>query len=135
MRKIIMAAAFGCAVCAHAQETKWEWAGWGGGGFFWAVAWDPSDENVLYMGGDVIGIYKSIDRGLTWRIVNDGLQDYGVYTLAVSYSNAQDTGSCGDGGYPGVARQRNPSVSTTGPDPAHSGGCSIRSSACGPGPT
>ena len=87
MRKIIMAAAVGCAVFAQAQDAKWEWAGWGGGGFFWAAAWDPSDENTLYLGGDVVGIYKSTDRGLTWRFVNNGLHCGGVYTLAVAKSD------------------------------------------------
>jgi len=67
-----------------APQASWEWCGWGGGGFFWAAAWDPSDENTLYMGGDVLGIYKSADKGKTWRIINNGLHDYGVYSLAVA---------------------------------------------------
>ncbi len=82
-----MAVVLGCAACATAQETQWTWSGWGGGGFFWSAVWDPSNADTLYMGGDVNGIYKSTDRGKTWRFVNNGLQDYGVYTLAISKSD------------------------------------------------
>lgn len=76
-----------CAVAQHKENTKWTWSGWGGGGFFWSAAWDPANADVLYMGGDVIGVYKSTDRGRSWRIINNGIQDYGVYTLAVAKSN------------------------------------------------
>ena len=88
MRKIIMAAALGCAIGARAQEqTKWEWVGYGGGGLFWSAAWDPSNVDTLYMGGDVVGAYKTTDRGKTWRIINNGLQNHGVFTLAVAKAN------------------------------------------------
>ncbi|MCL1910350.1 MAG: hypothetical protein FWG05_05385, partial [Kiritimatiellaeota bacterium] len=99
MRKTWILAALGCAICAREsnaqtaaptikqENTKWEWTGWGGGGFFWSAVWDQSDENTLYLGGDVIGIYKSTDRGLSWKFVNNGLQNYGVYTLAASKSS------------------------------------------------
>lgn len=70
----------------YAQETKWSWVGWGGGGFFWAAAFDPQDPNVLYMGGDVLGMYKSEDQAKTWRLINNGLHNYGVYSIAVSPS-------------------------------------------------
>ncbi len=68
-------------------DTKWEWCGWGGGGFFWACASDPSDENVFYLTGDVSGVYKSTDKCKTWKFVNNGISNYGVYSIAVSKSN------------------------------------------------
>ena len=72
---------------ARAQETKWHPTGWGGGGFYWCAAFDPSDANVLYMGGDVIGVYKSVDKGASWKFINRGLQNYAVHSVAVSKSN------------------------------------------------
>ena len=104
MRKALITAAMAAtAACALAQsskaqnskaqnvkaqeDAKWTWSGWGGGGFFWSAAWDTQDENTLYMGGDVVGIYKSSDKGKSWKFVNNGLQNYGVYTLAVAKSN------------------------------------------------
>lgn len=69
------------------EDTKWTWTGWGGGGFFWAAAFDPSNADVLYMGGDVLGVYKSTDRGVNWTLINNGLQNYGIYSIAVSKSN------------------------------------------------
>lgn len=69
------------------QPTHWEWAGWGGGGFFWCCAYHPTDPNVLYLGGDVAGVYRSDDQGRHWRFINQGLTNYGVYGMAISRSH------------------------------------------------
>ncbi len=83
-----MALASGAFVSgAQENASSWSWAGWGGGGFFWSSAADPSDPNVLYLGGDVLGVYKSVDKGRSWSIVNNGLCGYGVYSLAVAKSS------------------------------------------------
>ncbi|HBC88683.1 MAG TPA: hypothetical protein DCZ94_17205 [Lentisphaeria bacterium] len=74
---------------ADTSSTKWEWCGWGGGGYFWGAAADPSDENVFYLTGDVSGVYKSTDKCKTWRFVNNGISNYGVYCISVSKSNPQ----------------------------------------------
>ncbi len=66
-----------------ADAPKWEWAGWGGGGFYYSAVFHPAKDGVIYMGGDVCGVYKSEDHGLTWKLINDGLADYGVFSLAV----------------------------------------------------
>jgi photosystem II stability/assembly factor-like uncharacterized protein len=66
-----------------AEAPAWQWAGWGGGGLYWACAWHPTKDGVLYMGGDVAGMYKSEDKGLHWRLINRGLTDYEVYSVAV----------------------------------------------------
>ncbi|MGD0091434.1 MAG: hypothetical protein ABSE73_16065 [Planctomycetota bacterium] len=57
--------------------------GWGGGGFYWACAFHPAKDGVIYLGGDVNGVYKTEDRGAHWRICNTGLTDYAIYSLAV----------------------------------------------------
>jgi len=71
------------AAAAIAAATHWEPCGWGGGGFYWACAFHPSRDGVIYVGGDVGGVYKTEDRGRHWRFINNGLVDYGVYALAV----------------------------------------------------
>ncbi|MBP5232091.1 MAG: hypothetical protein J6333_01655, partial [Planctomycetes bacterium] len=56
--------------------------GWGGGGWFWSAA-ATNDPEVFYLGGDVAGVYKTTDGGKNWKLVNNGLTNYGVYTLLV----------------------------------------------------
>ena len=70
-------------------DVRWTWCGWGGGGWFWSAAADPVNPDVFYMGGDVNGIWKSTDGCRSWFFVNDGLQNYGVYSLAVAPSSAK----------------------------------------------
>jgi len=72
-----------------AENGSWQWAGWGGGGFYWCCAWHPTKDGVIYMGGDVAGVYKTEDKGLHWRLVNRGLTDYEVYSLAVDRQNPE----------------------------------------------
>lgn len=64
--------------------THWDPVGWGGGGFYWATVFDPTQNGVVYMSGDVAGIYKSEDHGRSWRLINNGLSGYAVYALAVA---------------------------------------------------
>lgn len=79
-----LAAVGGARAEPAAAETKWTWTGWGGGGFYWSAVFDPADADVIYLGGDVAGLYKSVDRGGTWRFINRGLHEYGVYSLAIA---------------------------------------------------
>jgi photosystem II stability/assembly factor-like uncharacterized protein len=74
------------AITVNAIETQpahWEPCGWGGGGFYWACAFHPAKDGVIYLGGDVAGAYKTEDSGLHWRFINSGLVDYGVFGFAV----------------------------------------------------
>ena len=50
------------------------------------------------MGGDVAGVYKTEDSGLTWHLINDGLVDYGVFSLAVDRMNPQTVYAATEGG-------------------------------------
>jgi len=69
--------------------VHWTWCGWGGGGWFWSSAADPVNPDVFYMGGDVNGIWKTVDAGKSWSFVNKGLGNYVVYSLAVAPSRPQ----------------------------------------------
>lgn len=88
---------------AEQPRPHWEWAGWGGGGYFWSVAADPVNPDIFYLGGDVLGVYKSENGGRSWRIVNDGIQNYGVYTLAVAPSDSKTVYAMTEDG---IARSR-----------------------------
>jgi len=72
---------------AQEDDAQWEWAGWGGGGYFWSCAADPQNPNVYYLGGDVGGIYKSTDRCRSWQYINNGLTNYGVFSIAIAPSD------------------------------------------------
>lgn len=71
---------------AISAAAHWEWAGWGGGGFFWSCAWHPADRRALYLGGDVAGAYRSVDQGASWQFINHGLNNYAIHSLAVAPS-------------------------------------------------
>lgn len=95
----------GAAVQAAATQAaggrpgpKWEQAGWGGGGFYWAAAFHPKQDGVIYVAGDVLGVYKTVNHGLHWRPINNGLTDYGVYSLAVDPMNPQTVYAATEGG-------------------------------------
>ena len=68
---------------AH-RTTSWQPAGWGGGGLFWAAVFHPVRPQTIYMGGDVAGVYKTEDDGNHWRLINNGLANYAVYSLAIA---------------------------------------------------
>jgi photosystem II stability/assembly factor-like uncharacterized protein len=50
------------------------------------------------MGGDVAGVYKTTDHGRNWRMINKGLANYGVYSLAVDRTNPQTVYAATEGG-------------------------------------
>lgn len=53
-----------------ARAIRWEPIGLGGGGAYMCIAVARSNPNVIYVGGDVGGIWKSDDRGQSWQIRN-----------------------------------------------------------------
>ncbi len=44
---------------------------------------DPKDADVVYAGTDNAGIYKSIDGGVSWKPVHNGLGRASIYTLVI----------------------------------------------------
>ncbi len=72
-------------VSAPASATPgWQAVGWGGGALYFAAAWHPTDGNLIYLGGDCAGAYRSTDQGQHWKFANRGIHNYAVYSLAVS---------------------------------------------------
>ena len=87
---VCAAIAFASVHSASAQDaaaTKWEQSGWGGGGFYYAAAFHPTRDGVIYLGGDVGGLYKTEDHGRNWRMINKGLANYGIFSIAVDAKN------------------------------------------------
>jgi len=78
--------------------AAWTPCGWGGGGFYWSAVFDPAQDGVIYMGGDVLGVYKTQDHGRHWRVINNGLVNYGVYSLAVDRKNPGTIYAATEGG-------------------------------------
>ena len=76
-------------VGAGNNPNHWEWCGWGGGGLYWSAAFHPTQSGTIYLGGDVAGVYKTADHGKHWRLINNGLKGYGVYSLAVDRRNPE----------------------------------------------
>src|SRR5208337_4676921 len=71
-------------VAADAAPTVWQPVGWGGGAFYFATAWHPTDGAVLYLGSDCAGVFRSDNSGRRWNFINNGIHNYAVYCLAVS---------------------------------------------------
>jgi len=65
-------------------DITWRNVGPGGGGWIQSIACDPARENVLHVGCDVGGYYRSDDGGLTYAIHSTGLRDYFIEAIAVS---------------------------------------------------
>jgi len=80
------------------SPASWEATGWGGGGFYYAAAFSPGTNGVIYLAGDVGGAYKSEDNGRTWRMINTGIAGYGVFSLAVDPTTPQNVYAATDGG-------------------------------------
>jgi photosystem II stability/assembly factor-like uncharacterized protein len=75
------------APTAEKTTPAWTPTGWSGGGFYYSAAFHPTRDGVLFLGMDVAGVAKSTDHGKTFRMVNNGLFDYAMYSLAVDVKN------------------------------------------------
>ena len=62
-------------------QISWSSIGPGGGGWLTSLAFAPP--NTIYVGNDVGGVFRSLDGGISFEIINNGLQNYVVHTIAV----------------------------------------------------
>jgi len=75
---LFLAAALGAilATAYAADEVVWKTLGPGGGGAYHdGGAVHPTNPNVVIMGSDVSGVYRSADGAVTWKVANGGLTD------------------------------------------------------------
>lgn len=66
-----------------AEASVWECFGPPTGGEILTLTQAPADPEVLYAGTRGGGVYKSIDRGESWRPANQGLINATVYAIAI----------------------------------------------------
>ncbi len=67
------------------SQNTWRVIGPGAGSDLEAMAIQPDNPNVVYIGGDIEGIFKTTDGGLTWKNINANLgtdyKDRGNYFI------------------------------------------------------
>ena len=68
-------------------QVSWTSIGPGGGGWLSAITVINDAEETVYVGCDVGGIYRSVDHGASWEILNDGLSDVYVQDIAYDRQN------------------------------------------------
>ncbi len=81
--------------CNHSEkqnnsnvEFTWQQSYLGGGGYITGLVQHPSDSNVIFARCDVAGLFKSVDAGKEWHLVNSGLKHgYNQNTEAVCISS------------------------------------------------
>jgi len=49
---------------------------------------DPKDDNIIYAGAPAGGIWKSLDKGLTWTPISDSLPQIGVSGIAIDSNDS-----------------------------------------------
>ncbi len=72
------------------RDTEGEWTVQGPGnlgGKVDAIAVDPTDEKIIYIGFGVGGLYKTIDGGNTWNSIFDDNIFTAVYTITIDPSD------------------------------------------------
>jgi PKD repeat protein len=67
----------------HAQVPAWAPAGWGGGGNFTGLCFDPAHPGVVYATSDVSGVYRSANNGDLWENRSTGLGNMELTSFAV----------------------------------------------------
>ncbi len=69
-------------------NDEWTTNGPYGGGTFMTIAVAPGDSNIVYAISDGIGLYKSIDAGVTWTFV-EALKVRYINTIAIDPNNPE----------------------------------------------
>jgi len=72
------------------SAIDWENPGPGGGAYLMGIAFQPDNEDIMYLGSDVAGVHKSTNGGMAWVKVNNGLNasnleadTYGVENILI----------------------------------------------------
>mgnify|MGYP005840171631 CR=1 FL=1 len=76
----------------HDVLYTWKQSWMGGGGYITGVLQDPVNTDILYARCDVAGMFKSTDRGRSWKSVNNGMclcHHHSVQSFAINPLNPE----------------------------------------------
>ena len=134
-------AGFNLVMTGASVGQNWTPIGPGAGSDLLTARFQPDNANIIYLAGDIEGIFKTIDGGQSWRMINKGLGDgnytggnYGVQEIVIDPNNYQTVYACSwqgmfrstDGGehwtfiFPDVYDDDTPPVSYMAVDPGNS---------------
>jgi photosystem II stability/assembly factor-like uncharacterized protein len=77
------------------SQVIWRPVGPGAGSDLISAEFQPDNPNVIYISGDIEGIFKTTDGGQTWRMINDNLSSvyganmYYIWDIAINPKNYQ----------------------------------------------
>jgi photosystem II stability/assembly factor-like uncharacterized protein len=69
---------------AGSAPPSWHPSGYGGGGRFTSIAVDPLNPQIVYIGSDVAGIFRSQDGGNRFELRGKGLESFIVADIAIN---------------------------------------------------
>jgi photosystem II stability/assembly factor-like uncharacterized protein len=73
--------------------------GYGAGGRFTTIAFDPLKPGTMLVGSDVAGVFKSVDGGKSFRLTGQGLNTFAVADIAYHPFSSQRVYLLTDGGF------------------------------------
>jgi photosystem II stability/assembly factor-like uncharacterized protein len=78
------------------------WIDLGGHGAGFVLAMDPTNSNIVYSA--LLGVEKTVDGGVTWETVSQGLGSAQIFSLAINpfHPNVLFAGSTGDGAFKSI---------------------------------
>src|SRR6266850_6197018 len=82
---VLAASSVTTATLFATDSIEWKSIGPGGGGNMFSASVSPGHPDIVLMGGDVGGIFRSGDGGVTWSLRNgaltkpDRFSGYGIY--------------------------------------------------------
>lgn len=73
------------------NSIQWHQSTLNGGGFIEGLLQDPACPHILYARSDVAGVFKSTDRGRSWRPCNNGVTGYHQHDIRSIAVSSHDT--------------------------------------------
>lgn len=75
----------------------WQQATMQGGGFIAGLLQNPHNPDVMYARSDVAGVFKSVDRGQSWRPINNGMTEchqHDIQSFTINPHNPENLFRC-----------------------------------------
>jgi len=85
---ILFSTVISSGLASETLRAVWTPCGYGGGGRFTAVAIDPAKPEIIYIGSDVAGVFRSRDGGNHFDIIGKGLEGFSVADIIVNPYNS-----------------------------------------------